>query len=197
MCVCVFFLTRHWVIHLQLSQSRVVQFSFCKKVFLKLRTSPKPYHIFAFTLSQWYQNVIKHLSMESVPAPQELHHHRPRGWGGGRLWRKSGVDLASSFQFPCGNFQRGALKWRVVWMCVYTKRGVKYTPYNKMCGMGTFFLMFTFVCVYRVFECPQKLCGMGIVFIHVFHTIRPLSNFVRRADQDSNSFHLKLLLQAL
>ncbi len=63
-------------------------------------------------------------------------------------------------------------------------------------GMRHLVLMFTFVCVYRVFACPQKLCGMGIVFIDVFNTIRPLSNFVTRADQDSNSFHLKLLLQA-
>ena len=32
-----------------------------------------------------------------------------------------------------------------------------------------------------MFESPQKPCGMGIIFIDIFHTITPVSNFVGRA----------------
>ncbi len=32
-----------------------------------------------------------------------------------------------------------------------------------------------------MFESPQKMCGIGIIFIDIFHMIRPFSNFVGRA----------------
>ncbi len=65
-------------------------------------------------------------------------------------------------------------------VCVH-KKGGKIHPLQKKCVEWVSFSQCLFLCVNWVFESPQKLCGMGIIFTDIFHPIRPVSNFDGRA----------------
>ncbi len=67
-------------------------------------------------------------------------------WGGDleKKWRSQLVQI-SVWKGLKGGFKMESC----VNVCVH-KKGVKYTLYNKMCGMGIFFLVFVFLFVLGV-----------------------------------------------
>ena len=61
-------------------------------------------------------------------------------------------------------------------VCVHEKGG-KIHPLQYNVCKGYFFLdVYFWVC-----ESPQELCGMGIIFMDIIHTMRALLNFVGQA----------------